>query len=154
MPNIGRLLAAVMAVSMLGVAPVSAAPAGASPPPADDTAITLITGDVVHATHDANGQWTLAMRPVEPATPAQYLQFQQRHGDTVDQYLIPQTAMPLVQSGVLDRELFDVTGLIRQGYDDAHSDATPLMVTDSAGQASKRVERKTDTAAFWRSLTG
>ncbi|WP_273942152.1 hypothetical protein [Kutzneria chonburiensis] len=147
MPTIGRLLAAVVAVSLLGVAPPSAH--AATSPPSNDVAVTLITGDVVHASHDEHGQWTLAMQPVEPTLPAQYAQFPQRHGDTVDQYLIPAAAMPLVQSGAVDRELFDVTSLIRQGRDDAHSDVLPLVVD------SKRVQvRKADAAASWKSLAG
>ena len=147
MPTISRMLAAVVVVPLLGVAPPSAH--AAAPPPANDVAVTLITGDVVHASHDEHGQWMLAMRPVEPTAPAQYVQFPQRHRDTVDQYLIPAAAMPLVQSGAVDRELFDVTSLIRQGRDDAHSDVLPLVVD------SKRVqERKADAAASWKSLSG
>jgi hypothetical protein len=146
MPAIGRMLAAVVAVSLLGVAPPSA---HAAPPPSNDVAVTLITGDVVHASHDEHGRWVLAMQPVEPTAPAQYVQFPQRHGDIVDQYLIPAAAMPLVQSGAVDRELFDVTSLIRQGRDDARSDVLPLVVD------SKRIqERKADTAASWKSLAG
>ena len=151
MPNIARLLAAVTAVSAASlsvIAPVSAAPAQSQPPQPHDIAVTLITGDVVHASQDEHGQWNLTTQPVSGTTPAQFLEFPQRHGGTVDQYVLPAAAMPLVQSGALDRELFDVTSLIRQGYDDAHSDVTPLLV------ASKPVsERKADAVAFWQSLT-
>jgi subtilisin family serine protease len=42
--------------------------------------------------------------------------------------IIPAAAAPLVAKGRLDRELFNVTGLIRQGYDDAHTAELPLLV--------------------------
>ena len=37
-------------------------------------------------------------------------------------------ALPLLRSGRVDRRLFDVTGLIEAGYDDAHRDNLPLLV--------------------------
>ncbi len=35
-----------------------------------------------------------------------------------DLYVIPDEAQPYLAAGRLDRELFNVTGLIEQGYDD------------------------------------
>ena len=44
--------------------------------------------------------------------------------------------MPYLAAGKLDRRLFDVTGLLEQGYDDQHSDGIPLIVSHGAGAVS------------------
>ncbi|MFE6129804.1 peptidase, partial [Streptomyces sp. NPDC056437] len=43
-------------------------------------------------------------------------------------YVVPQDALRLVADGVLDRRLFDVAQLVRDGYDDAHRTTLPLIV--------------------------
>ncbi|OEJ30694.1 S8 family peptidase [Streptomyces subrutilus] len=51
-------------------------------------------------------------------------------------YVIPQDALRMVGDGVLDRRLFDVAQLVRDGYDDAHGSTLPLIVgyrRDAAG---------------------
>ncbi|MEU4194704.1 S8 family serine peptidase [Kribbella sp. NPDC026611] len=48
--------------------------------------------------------------------------------------IIPADVQPLIDSGRLDRRLFDVTGLVKAGYDDAHSQTIPILTTHpSAG---------------------
>jgi subtilisin family serine protease len=93
-----------------------------------------------------------------------------------DLYVFPDSAMPYVADGVLDRRLFDVTTLIADGYDDAHRDALPLIVsygnrpasylagTAPAGSAMVRTLASVDAAAvtesrsqaqdFWSAVTG
>jgi len=126
---------------------VAAAPATAEP---SGGRVTLITGDVVTA--------DLAITPAAREHPVPYTTMT-RDGD---EYVIPGDAEPLVAGGRLDRELFNVTGLLRQGYDDAHTDATPLLVEktaglraerklDQLGLASVRAPKKTQS---WRQLTG
>jgi subtilisin family serine protease len=51
-------------------------------------------------------------------------------------YVVPLEAERLMTSGVLDRRLFDVTGLIELGYDDARRADLPLIVTYRPGTAS------------------
>ena len=86
---------------------------------------------------------------------------------------MPQDALALVRSGRLDPRLFDVTGLIAAGYDDAHRDSTPLLVSYRQGVARRtaaplagtRVTRdlpaiggaalaaaKSDSGALWRAV--
>ncbi|OLF16705.1 hypothetical protein BU204_15350 [Actinophytocola xanthii] len=128
-------------------------PAAAAPPPptADPVGrqVTLITGDVVTA--------DLAITPASREHSVRYATMT-RNGD---QYVIPGDAEPLVASGQLDLELFNITGLLRQNYDDAHTDATPLLVEKTAGL---RAERKLDPLGLasvrapkktqsWRQLT-
>lgn len=43
-------------------------------------------------------------------------------------YVIPQDALRMIGEGVLDRRMFDVAQLVRDGYDDAHRTTLPLIV--------------------------
>ncbi|NUS62943.1 MAG: S8 family serine peptidase, partial [Saccharothrix sp.] len=43
--------------------------------------------------------------------------------------VVPEDAVRGIAAGRLDPRLFDVTGLVEAGYDDAHSDHVPLIVT-------------------------
>ncbi|HEY2672713.1 MAG TPA: S8 family peptidase, partial [Rugosimonospora sp.] len=56
-----------------------------------------------------------------------------------DLYVVPQDAVRLVESGKVDRRLFDVTGLVRGGYDDASRATLPLIVGYRAGTARPSV---------------
>lgn len=91
-----------------------------------------------------------------------------------DLYVYPESAVSALAEGTVDEELFNVTGLIRQGYDDSHADAVPLIATytgDTARRAPltpRGAERgaaldvidglalkadKKRAAAFWADLT-
>ncbi|MBM0232994.1 S8 family serine peptidase [Micromonospora sp. STR1_7] len=93
------------------------------------------------------------------------------NGDT---YVYPDEAMPYLATGRLDKQLFDVTQLVAQGFDDARTSALPLIVTRTAaplrtstalpgtetvlGLPSVRGEairtRRSQAADFWSALTG
>ncbi|NUR97309.1 MAG: S8 family peptidase, partial [Kribbellaceae bacterium] len=51
-----------------------------------------------------------------------------------DLYVYPDAALPYLASGVLDQRLFNVTELLADGYDDAHSAGTPLIVSYAPGR--------------------
>lgn len=51
--------------------------------------------------------------------------------------VVPRDALPLIRSGRVDRRLFDVTELISAGYDDAHRDTLPLLVSYPKGLAKR-----------------
>ncbi|SCG57160.1 Subtilase family protein [Micromonospora echinaurantiaca] len=93
--------------------------------------VTLVTGDRALV----RGSGTRADVVVDPAPRFGVTQFQQfsRGGD---RYVLPGDAAGLVRAGVLDLELFNVTGLVRQGYDDAHSASVPLLVQYTKGRAA------------------
>ncbi|GAA4715648.1 S8 family serine peptidase [Phytohabitans rumicis] len=127
--------------------------------PAGSVTVTLITGDRVML--GTGPQPPLRVEPANPLAPMRFAQFA-RHGDW---YVIPGDAAALLRSGVLDRELFNVTGLVRQGYDDARTDALPLLVKDAKPPAGARPMRtlpklgitavsepKKDAAALWSTL--
>ncbi|TFV33800.1 hypothetical protein E4K10_40705 [Streptomyces sp. T1317-0309] len=97
---------------------VPAAPAAAQP-----RTVTLITGDKVTVTPAGDaGTMTVSGPHGEPVA---------AHTDKVgkDLYVYPESAAPYVSAGLLDKELFNVTGLVADGYDDARVNHLPLIVT-------------------------
>jgi subtilisin family serine protease len=110
--------------------------------------------------------------PEEGGRSGAFIQYAKRNGAETDLYVVPQDAAALVRSGTLDVELFNVSGLIRQRYDDARSDTMPLLVeyadvTAFAAPEGARIERelpdlrmaavaesKTDARRFWSTITG
>jgi subtilisin family serine protease len=123
-------LAAVFAVVALSVSatPASAAPtaataaAGPSAPPGPAAAVTLITGDTATVTRGADGLPRVTMR----AAAGTRTSFTTLRSGT-DVYVIPETVERLVPD-TLDLELFNVTGLLAQGYGDAETDSVPVIV--------------------------
>ncbi|HEX2418561.1 MAG TPA: S8 family serine peptidase, partial [Micromonosporaceae bacterium] len=130
----GRLLPLAVAV-LVGVPAPGVAYGESSSQPAATTArgapvgtVTLVTGDTVRVYRQRDQQVPV----VEPAKGRGGIEFvvtrSQGH-----LYVMPSDAMPLVGRGALDRRLFDVTGLIAQGYHDAGRSDLPLLVQgDSA----------------------
>ncbi|MBT2440249.1 S8 family serine peptidase [Streptomyces sp. ISL-36] len=125
------------------------------------TTVTLITGDRVTVTELAGGEKTVTVERAAGATGAVRSRI-----DDGRVTVVPDEARPYLDSGVLDRRLFDVSGLIEQGV----TDELPLIVTYGKGSraAAPRgtetvrtlpsiggaaVEAK-DPAAFWRTFTG
>ena len=110
--------------ALASVGGASAEPAGVLPADGSWT-VTLLTGEVLDVQSDAEGRVTASIR--EHNGPVRTV----RKPDG-DLYVIPFSVTPLLDQ-VLDLELFNVTGLIRQGYDDASTDAVPLIVQRQAG---------------------
>ncbi|WP_127500633.1 S8 family serine peptidase [Actinoplanes solisilvae] len=111
--------------------PAVASPAHAAPAPGPQenrTTVTLITGDVVTvrgttvSTATADGK-PAAVRVVETKSGL---------------YVYPLSALPHVASGLLDRDLFNVSQLVADGYDDAHSPVLPLIVRYADGAAARK----------------
>jgi subtilisin family serine protease len=107
------------------------APTASSGGPAHD--VTLVTGDRVQVT--AGDHPTAAVLHTAPGTTA-YNIFQA--GDAL--YVIPDQAMPLIASGRVDERLFDVTGLVAQGYDDTSTSSVPVIIEYGAPTLAKRAE--------------
>ncbi|HEX6469848.1 MAG TPA: S8 family serine peptidase [Streptosporangiaceae bacterium] len=86
-------------------------------------------------------------------------------------FVEPADAQRLIAAGRLDERLFDVTQLVAQGYDDAHTPDIPV-ITEGTGHAAAAVPdahgtlalpalgmaatriRKAGATAAWRTLTG
>jgi subtilisin family serine protease len=125
-----RALACVLGVVASTLALFNTTTALASPPGQSSPGqrVTLITGDVVTS---VDGQ--IGIEPAKRDRPVPF-ERQKKHGD---EYVIPADAAELVASGKLDKELFNITGLIRQRYDDAHTDSVPLII-EQAAQTQRR----------------
>jgi len=92
--------------------------------------VTLITGDKVRLTVRPDGRQSAAVVPAaRDDGRAPSVQTQVRDGRL---YVIPDDAAGYLGSR-LDRELFDVTGLVAAGYDDRHAGSVPVIVDYRAG---------------------
>ncbi|MGQ5637273.1 MULTISPECIES: S8 family serine peptidase [unclassified Streptomyces] len=139
-PGPGAARRAAVAVAGLVGALLPAGPAAAAAPAPHTTApapagtaagavtVTLVTGDKVTVTDLGHGKKTVTVRRPEGATGA--VRTQRSDGDIS---VVPDEALPYLRAGTLDRRLFDVSGLIRQGLTDARTDATPLIVAYAKG---------------------
>ncbi|WP_413757099.1 S8 family serine peptidase [Streptomyces sp. MMBL 11-3] len=100
------------------------AAAGSGVPGTGTDTVTLVTGDRVTVTRLGGGRRTVTVERAEGATGAVRTR-------TVDGDLsvVPDEALPRLRAGTLDRRLFDVDELIRQGLTDRRTDGLPLIVT-------------------------
>ncbi|MFD1275925.1 hypothetical protein ACFQ51_42655 [Streptomyces kaempferi] len=168
------------ALAILTVVPASLATASATAPRPSrmtDTAggrpdalrtVTLITGDTVTVTADG--------------AKATHVEGPQGQGVDVDinkvgkdTYVYPDSALPFVSAGLLDKSLFNVTRLLADGYDDAHTNSLPLLVsyTDNSSARAQALptgatklrtlssirgaaltEKRDKANDFWSGLTG
>ncbi|MFE5940077.1 S8 family serine peptidase [Streptomyces sp. NPDC056470] len=85
--------------------------------------VTLVTGDRVVVTRDAAGNPAAAALPREDGT----VPFVQTRRSGPDLYVYPEGATAALAAGRVDEELFNVTGLVRQGYDDAGTASLPVI---------------------------
>ncbi|MFB9573737.1 hypothetical protein ACFFTL_15810, partial [Streptomyces yanii] len=127
----GVVLAAVAALpGLAGAAGASEQNTGlvspaASADRASATRVTLVTGDTVEVVKDAGGRQSVHLG-AEGAS--KNTGFQTMSGPNGDLYVLPDDAMDAIASNAVDRELFNVTRLIRDGYADSRSDSLPVIV--------------------------
>ncbi|MFJ2097297.1 S8 family serine peptidase [Streptomyces anulatus] len=117
----GALIAALAPV----LAPVSPAAATGRPaaPASRTSTVTLVTGDRVHLERFPDGRQAVSVEPGADGPGGGYDQVE-IDGDL---YVLPGEAMPYLAGGALDRQLFNITGLVEQGYDDARTKSIPLI---------------------------
>ena len=117
----------LLAIVLLALATASTSPARTAQtalPGPHRVTVTLITGDVVDVTTTADGRQVVSLEPgPDGRIPEAAITRADGH-----LYVTPARALPLLAAGRLDQRLFDVTGLIRQGYDDAHRSTLPVIV--------------------------
>ncbi|MDX2644295.1 S8 family serine peptidase [Streptomyces sp. PA03-1a] len=148
----------------------SAAPAAQRNVPPGVHSVTLITGDVVVTRQSGAGGGTVQVRSAA-GTQAQ-ARITESNGDL---YVYPESVLPYVAAGTLDKRLFNISKLVADGYDDAHRDQLPLIVSYGSKTASglrsatptgaTRVralgsvqgaalaEDRDQSADFWRAIT-
>lgn len=126
------LVVAAGVAALVGVAGTPPPVNAAQPEPAGQDAVdqprtvTLLTGDQVvvsgrtHSTVPAKGRENVTFHGSESGGHL---------------YVMPSDAVSAVGSGRLDRRLFDITTLLRFGYDDASRADLPLIVTGAPGTA-------------------
>lgn len=123
-------------------------PTANSTPTANPTrTVTLVTGDKVTVTDLAGGRKTVSVERPRGATGA--VRTQLADGDIT---VVPDEALPYLRAGTLDRRLFDVSELLRQGLADRTTDELPLIVTYDKGAptSTPRDARRTRTLASVR----
>ncbi|MEU9954426.1 S8 family serine peptidase [Streptomyces sp. NPDC050982] len=99
--------------------------------------VTLITGDRVDV--DSDGRVVRLKR----GKGREEIGFSVRR-EAGHTYVVPQDALRPVADGVLDRKLFDVAQLVKDGYDDAHRTTLPLIIgyrRDRAGAGARTTAR-------------
>ncbi|AXG79300.1 1,4-dihydropyridine esterase [Streptomyces paludis] len=93
--------------------------------------ITLITGDRVYV--NAEGR----VIRVQPGEGRENIRMSiTRSGDST--YVFPSDALALIGQRKVDRRLFDVTGLLKAKYDDAHRGSVPLIVSYGKNRATAK----------------
>ncbi|MFJ4467821.1 S8 family serine peptidase [Streptomyces sp. NPDC089424] len=144
--------AMVAASAITPVAAQSPPKAPASAPASDvrGTTVRLITGDLVTVNDAPNGRKTASVRRA-PGREDVFFQVTERDGGLT---VLPSDAAPLVRSERLDAGLFDVAALIAEGYDTAHTDALPLIVSASQVSARAAAERADALAEFHEGTGG
>jgi subtilisin family serine protease len=119
------LLAAAVAAGVV-VPAVGAAPGAiAAPGAVTGPTVTLVTGDQV----TLGGAHGVRVRAAQGREQVGFYARKDERGDT---HVIPGDAIALLSKGKLDPRLFDVTALVKAGYDDASRGTLPLIV-DYAG---------------------
>ncbi len=169
-----RSVAAALGVAV--TAALTAAPATAQPQAQASAVtvvarhtVTLITSDVVEVQTLSNGNVNATIKPTANRTNPSFAS--RKVNDQL--YIIPADAMAMLAAGKLDQELFNVSALIANGYDDSSSAAIPLIVQYEPGllaaaaappgttgryslesiNAKSMQEAKTEASAFWGSLS-
>ncbi|GLW66142.1 hypothetical protein Arub01_43860 [Actinomadura rubrobrunea] len=138
--RIGRALLGAAVVAGVVAAPPGAADAAKPPgatggaaagalPPGRSWTVTLLTGDVVRVRTLKGRPPMVTTTPGEGRANRTFRTSYRPDGHVV---VIPADVAPLV-GRVLDPDLFDVTTLIQQGYDDAHTRELPLIVQREGG---------------------
>ncbi|WP_128433650.1 S8 family serine peptidase [Streptomyces cyaneus] len=119
----------------------SAASLGGHPGLAKPAArVTLLTGDTVGV--DGSGR-VVEVRPGKGRSGVGY-SVRRFAGHT---YVVPLDATRLLGSGKLDRRLFDVTQLVKDGYDDARRKQVPLIVSYTGSSTVQKGARESLFAA-------
>ncbi|HEU5110252.1 MAG TPA: S8 family serine peptidase, partial [Micromonosporaceae bacterium] len=170
-----RFVAAALAIPVAAAfivvptRPAGAEPANPGPAVVTRHQVTLITGDVVELHRMSDGNATATVRPGPGRGNVSFAT--RRVGGALQ--VLPTDAMPLVANGKLDGELFNVSALVDNGYDDGHSAGIPLIVQYQPGlapaaepagtsarfslesiNARSVLEPKDSAATFWGALAG
>lgn len=130
----GALTALVMVLAAGASTGASTPPESRPPTDGGGGLITLVTGDRVLVGAGAPGRESVTMVP-GPDSPSDAVQVRRTADRT---YVLPAAAQPYLAAGTLDPGLFDVTGLLAQGYGDESSSTLPLIVQYTGERPAER----------------
>ena len=142
----GRLLVGGMAAVLVAACASTASAATITKSPAEPAQgsvagetkmVTLLTGDRILVGPGNAGR----VLPGKGREKIGFSSFETRG----HKYVIPNDASPLVAKGTLDIRLFDVTGLIADGYDDASRTTLPLIMTYRDAAAPRALSQTAGT---------
>ncbi|WP_286145515.1 S8 family serine peptidase [Bacillus sp. AFS077874] len=110
----------------------------------NEQTITLITGDVVKVKKIENGKSVINVEPADPNNAGV-----QMYTIGEETYVIPSSAIPYLAADKLDEDLFNVTKLIADGYDDKSLSSLPVIVeyTDSKASSFQTKKEYTESKA-------
>nr|WP_246620162.1 S8 family serine peptidase [Streptomyces corallincola] len=137
---------ALSARATAAATPTGGTPADVARVPSGTHSVTLITGDVVTTRAEGTGGTVSVTGPDGSAARARVIEA----GDHL--YVYPDAALPYVARKVLDRRLFDITGLVADGYDDSGRDGLPLIVSYDGAASLSAARRSLPGATVRRAL--
>lgn len=152
-----RLPAAIgasFALTMAATAPVAAGTAQQHTPLSRSASVQrpatvrLITGDLVTVTPASGGRRTASVTPAPGRSGIVFRTFEQDDHLTV----LPSDAAALVSTGRVDPQLFDVTALIADHHDTAHTDSLPLIMRSANRQGAATLSKVDDFASAHTSV--
>jgi hypothetical protein len=130
-PRFRRIVVLLSALALLGILPNQAQAASPVAAPAARPAahkppviITLVTGDKVALGKAPNGAPTVSVTPAN--RPGRHVGYVTARSGS-DLYVIPSDARRSFNS-LFEADLFNVTKLVREGFDDAHAATLPLIL--------------------------
>lgn len=133
----GLLAAAIPPATAALGSPVTTPPTGSRT--TAPQIVTLVTGDTVSLTAGPDGRNAVDVRHGKGREAATFLS-SEKNGEVS---VVPADAIPLIQAGRLDPALFNVSALIKQGYSDARTGATPVIATYDKGSQVPDGARRT-----------
>lgn len=104
--------------------------------------VTLITGDQVVVGEDAEGKPAAQVVQKTPGT-VSVMTFSNKDGV----FVLPDKAVPYLAANRLDMNLFNVSLLVKDGYDDEHSKDIPLIATYPEGVIGAQAAQTPKTPA-------
>jgi subtilisin family serine protease len=126
----------------------AAGPGPAVGPPTVKT-VTLVTGDVVEVSTGADGKQSVVILPrADGSIPQAAINRVHDH-----LYVVPTEAFGLLQGHRLDSDLFDVTTLIADGYDDASRATLPVIIDYGKGRVAAAESRKASLKGAKRAVS-
>lgn len=112
--------------------------------------VTLVTGDVVRITDEGSGHRSIAL---EPAAGREDVTFNQMTIDG-ELHVLPSDAVPFVGDKRIDKDLFNIDLLLKDGYDDKATKSLPLIATTGGSMGTFSTLDATTQGATLPSIHG